>query len=65
MNDLGDWVRGETWHGEIHEKPPVTSWDESGDRSGGTEIDSGMRERERAGDERRERDCGASPTAVP
>lgn len=31
----------------------------------GTEIDSGMRERERAEDERRERDCGASPTAVP
>lgn len=30
MDDPGDWV-GEARHGEIHENPPVTSWDESGD----------------------------------
>lgn len=30
MNDPGDWV-GETWHGEIHAKPPLTRWDESGE----------------------------------
>ena len=31
----------------------------------GTEIDSGMREREKEQKMSRERDCGASPTAVP
>lgn len=31
----------------------------------GTEIDSGMREREKEQEMRRERDCGASPAAVP